>query len=52
MERATFVKRYFGKDWPCRELYDLMLNTACGYEASLNLILQAMEISPGLSVAK
>lgn len=50
MERATFVKRYFGKDWPCRELYNLMLNTACGYEASLDLILQAMEIS--LSLAK
>ncbi len=52
MERATFVKRYFGKDWPCRELYNLMLNTACGYETSLDLILQAMEISAGLPLAK
>jgi hypothetical protein len=52
MERATFVKRYFGKDWPCRELYNLMLNTACGCETSVDLILQAMEISTGLSLAK
>jgi hypothetical protein len=29
-----------------------MLNTACGYEASLDLILQAMEISAGVSLAK
>ena len=52
LERATFVKRYFGKDWPCRDLYHLMLNTACGYETSVDLILQAMEITAGLSLAK
>ena len=42
-ERALFVKRYFGKDWPCRTLYDLMLNTDCGYDMAVDMILQAME---------
>ena len=52
VERATFVKRYFGKDWPIRELYHLMLNTACGYETSVDLILEAMEITAGLAPAR
>ncbi len=52
VERATFVKRYFGKDWPSRELYHLMLNTACGYETSVDLILEAMEITAGLAPAR
>jgi cytidylate kinase len=52
VERATFVKRYFGKDWPTRELYNLMLNTACGYETSVELILQAMETTAGAALAK
>jgi hypothetical protein len=44
VERATFVKRYFGKDWPCRDLYDMMLNTECGYDTAVDLIRQVMEI--------
>lgn len=51
VERAMFVKHYFGKSWPCRELYDLMLNTTCGYEASVEMILQAMEINAGHGVS-
>jgi cytidylate kinase len=51
-ERATFVKRYFGTTWPTRALYNLMLNTACGYEMSVDLILQAMEITAAAPLAK
>ena len=51
-ERATFVKRYFGTHWPTRTLYNLMLNTACGYEMSVDLILQAMEITAAAQLAK
>jgi cytidylate kinase len=51
VERATFVKRYFGKDWPCRDLYDMMLNTECGYDTAVELILQAMEIKAQNRVA-
>jgi len=49
-ERALFVKRYFGKDWPCRTLYDLMLNTDCGYDMAVDMILQAMEAKAKHSV--
>jgi CMP/dCMP kinase len=51
LERAMFVRRYFGKEWPCRDLYNLMLNTACGYETSVDLILQAMETTAGRDVS-
>ncbi len=29
-ERAAFVKRYYGKIWPDRSLYNLMMNTVVG----------------------
>ena len=31
-ERATFVKTYFGKEWPTREFYHLMINSKVGDE--------------------
>jgi cytidylate kinase len=30
VERAAFIKHYFGKDWPTRCLYHAMLNTVVG----------------------
>jgi len=42
-ERATFVKKYYGKDWPSRELYHLMLNSAVGDEAVIRTILNEVE---------
>ena len=42
-ERAAFVKRYLGHDWPDRYLYHLMLNTASGDETVLNLILLSIQ---------
>lgn len=44
-ERAAFIKHYFGKNWPNRHLYHLMLNTGIGIDASLELILHAMELA-------
>src|SRR5262245_36296773 len=32
-ERADFIKRYFGKEWPSRDLYHLMVNSRAGDEA-------------------
>jgi cytidylate kinase len=26
-DRADFIKKYFGKEWPCRSLYHLMINS-------------------------
>lgn len=44
-ERAAFVKKYYGKDWPDRHLYDMMLNTEVGDEAAIKTILDAVEIA-------
>lgn len=40
--RAAFIRHYFGKEFPSRQLYHLMLNTVIGIEASLKLLLQAL----------
>ncbi len=40
--RAAFVKHYFGKDWPTRYLYHLMLNTVIGIEPTLELLMQTL----------
>jgi cytidylate kinase len=41
-DRITFVKRYFGADWPTRCLYHLMINTAVGNENVISTILSTM----------
>jgi hypothetical protein len=38
-ERATFIQKYFGKQWPTRHLYHLMINSKVGDEAVLKTIL-------------
>jgi hypothetical protein len=43
-DRAAFVKRYYGKDWPTRELYHVMINSVIGDEAVIDLILHEVEI--------
>jgi cytidylate kinase len=42
-ERVEFVKRYFGAQWPSRQLYHAMLNTALGDDATVEIILDLME---------
>jgi hypothetical protein len=41
-DRITFVKRYFGADWPTRCLYHMMINTAVGNESVIATILNTM----------
>jgi cytidylate kinase len=43
-DRAAFVKRYYGKNWPQRDLYHLMINSIIGDEAVIDLALREMEI--------
>jgi cytidylate kinase len=43
-ERATFVKKYFGKDWPSRDLYHLMINSAVGDDVVVRTIVNEMEM--------
>ncbi|HXM40421.1 MAG TPA: cytidylate kinase-like family protein [Bryobacteraceae bacterium] len=42
-ERATFVKKYFGKEWPSRHLYHLMINSAVGDDVVVRTILDEMQ---------
>jgi cytidylate kinase len=39
-ERASFIKHYFGKEWPLRSLYTLMINSKYGDEYVVETILQ------------
>lgn len=39
LDRAEFVQKYFGVEWPDRSIYHAMLNTALGGEAVADTIL-------------
>lgn len=43
-ERAAFVKKYFNRIWPQRDLYDLMINTTIGDEAVIDVVLHHMQL--------
>lgn len=43
-DRAAFVQRYYGKIWPQRDLYHLMINTIIGDDAVIDLVLREMDI--------
>jgi cytidylate kinase len=41
-ERAAFIRKYFNVEWPNRELYHAMFNTASGDQAVIDAILCLM----------
>ena len=41
-ERQEFIKKYFHVEWPNREIYHAMINTAVGDETVVQMILQFM----------
>ncbi|MBV9158345.1 MAG: cytidylate kinase-like family protein [Acidobacteriaceae bacterium] len=43
-ERAAFIKKYYGKVWPQRDLYHLMINSKVGDELVVETILSEMEM--------
>lgn len=43
-DRAAFVKKYYGKQWPLRELYHLMINTNIGNREVVQLIMTEMQL--------
>jgi cytidylate kinase len=43
LERADFIQKYFGVDWPNRAVYHTMINTAIGDEAVVQMILDFMK---------
>lgn len=46
-ERMAYVKHYFNADWPTRSLYHLMINTAVGNEAVVQMIRDTMGLAAG-----
>jgi Cytidylate kinase-like family len=42
-ERADFIQRYFHVEWPDRAIYHIMMNTAIGDEAVVQMILTALK---------
>ena len=51
-ERATFIRKYFGKEWPTRHLYHLMINSKVGDEPVLKTILDEVSALNAHSVAQ
>jgi len=43
-ERAAFIRKYYGKEWPDRSLYNLMINTKVGDEAVIAAVLDVVDI--------
>jgi cytidylate kinase len=41
-DRADFIKQYFNVDWPDRHRFHLMVNSAMGDEAAVEIILDAV----------
>lgn len=42
-DRATFIRQHFSIEWPRREYFDLMLNSAMGEENVVQAVLDAMK---------
>ena len=42
-ERADFIQKYFGVEWPARTIYHAMMNTVIGSEAVVRMILELMK---------
>jgi cytidylate kinase len=42
-DRAAFVRKYYGKEWPDRYLYNMMLNVTMGDDATIETILSGIE---------
>lgn len=57
-QRVIFVRKYFGMEWPTRELYHMMINSTVGDDVVIDTILngihsiEAQKIPSDLGVAK
>jgi cytidylate kinase len=47
-DRAAFVKQYFGIEWPARQFFHLMINSAVGDEAVVRTVLDGMSAIKGV----
>jgi cytidylate kinase len=44
LDRAAFVKKYFGKNWPVREIYNLMINSHPGVDFVADTVLSQIDV--------
>jgi cytidylate kinase len=47
LDRADYIRKYFGVDWPARTTYQAMINTSIGDEAAVRVITDFMTILGG-----
>lgn len=50
-ERADFIKKYFNVEWPDRAIYHAMINTSCGDEATMRMVLNFMDAYAPCAIA-
>src|SRR6516162_1076969 len=50
-ERADFIKKYFDVEWSGRAIYHAMINTSCGDEATMRMILNFMDAYAACAIA-
>lgn len=50
-ERAAFVKKFYGRIWPQRDLYQLMINSIIGDDAVIETILGMIKVRETQSAA-
>jgi hypothetical protein len=43
LDRAAFIKKYFGVEWPPRQYFNVMINSAMGDEPVVQMILEGIE---------
>lgn len=44
LDRAAFIKQYFGIEWPARQFFQLMLNSTMGDEAVVEMVLEGLKV--------
>ena len=50
-ERADFIKKYFNVEWPDRAIYHALINTSCGDEPTMRMILNFMDAYAPCAIA-
>ena len=46
-DRAEFIRHYFGKEWPSRPLYHMMVNTVIGIDPTVDVLIRTIgELGP------
>jgi cytidylate kinase len=44
LDRAAFIKQYFGIEWPARHFFHMMVNSTMGDEAVVEMILDGLSV--------